>query len=161
MTELPSPFRPENRSRGTLLALVIIPAAVTVWCIVWSFSWFFGIIAAGIAVGALALYSLGSGGRVSFNAAFRISVITLFTLPIAWVAGFVSVVPSYFAAAVRKGVFFEALQAEMSRYDAASIVFPLLFMTISGATGLIAVFRVAWAQHREVRAASIIIDPYA
>lgn len=161
MAELPAPFKPENRVRGTLLALLIIPATVIVWCIVWSFGWFVGIIAAGVGVGALALYSLGSGGRVSFNGALRITAITLVALPIAWVAGFVSVVPAYFVAALRKGVFFEALQVEMSRYDAASIVLPLVFIVVSGGAGLIAVFRTAWAQNRQVRASTIILDPYA
>ena len=70
-------------------------------------------------------------------------------------------VPAFFVAALRKGVFFEALQAEMSRYDAASIVLPLVFIVVSGGAGLIAVFRTASAQNRQVRASTIIIDPYA
>jgi hypothetical protein len=157
----PSLWPPENRTRGTLLALLVIPATVLAWVIVWTVGWFIGVIAAGVGVGALALYALGSGGRVSFNAAFRITAITVVTLPIAYIAGFVSVEPVYFVRVLRNGEFIRGLEAEMSRYDAASIVLPLVFMAVSGTIGLIAVFRVAFAQQQDLKVASIVIDPYA
>ena len=161
MAELGSPFRPENRTRGTLFALLIVPVAIVVYAIVFSFSWVLGIVFAGVPVGAVALYAWGSGGRVSFNAALRITLITVITLPLAFFAGFISLGPTYFAQALSRGVFFEALAEVMSLFDAASIVFPLLFMVTSGGAGLIAVYRIAYQQRRQLKVATTIIDPYA
>lgn len=96
MSETPAPqitpadgqrLPPENIPRGTILALVIVPAGIIVWTIIWSFGFIASIVALGVALGALALYRFGSGGRVSRNGAIRVTIITVITLALSFVAG--------------------------------------------------------------------------
>ncbi|WBU37620.1 hypothetical protein [Homoserinibacter sp. YIM 151385] len=84
--ELPA----ENVPRGTLLALLAIPAGIIVWTIIWSFGFIASIVAFGVAAVAVWLYRRGSGGRVSVGGAVRVTVITVVTLLLAFIAGLAS-----------------------------------------------------------------------
>jgi hypothetical protein len=80
---------PENVQRGTVLTLAIIPAGIIVWAIIWSFGFIASIVAFGIALGAVFLYRLGSGGRIGRQGAVSVTLITIVTLLLAFFAGIV------------------------------------------------------------------------
>jgi hypothetical protein len=86
----PAALPPENLTRGTLLALIVVPVGITVWVIVWNIGIIASIVSFGIAWGAVQLYRLGSGGAVSRIGAIIVSVITLVTVGLAIFAGIVS-----------------------------------------------------------------------
>ncbi len=73
--------------RGTLLALLIIPAGIIAWVVLWQFGLIASIVALGIAIGALWLYRIGSGGRISRTGAIRVTIITVVTLLLAFLGG--------------------------------------------------------------------------
>lgn len=81
---------PENAQRGTVMALLAIPAGVALWVIIWSFGFIASIVAFAIAAAAVWLYRFGSGGRVGRGGAIRVTVITIVTLLLAFVAGLAS-----------------------------------------------------------------------
>jgi len=82
-------LRPENILRGTLFALIAIPAGVLVWVIIWSIGIVASIVAFGVAVFTVWLYRKGSGGAVSRTGAFITSAIILVTLLLAFYFGLV------------------------------------------------------------------------
>ena len=79
----------ENVPRGTIFALIAIPAGVVVWCVLWRFGFVASIVALGVAYATVSLYRFGSGGRISRPGAIRIAVITIGTLLLAFFAGLV------------------------------------------------------------------------
>ena len=86
----------ENVPRGTLMALLIIPAGIIAWVILWQFGLIASIVALGIAIGALWLYRFGSGGRISRVGRDPRHVITIVALLLAFLAGLVAdVLPLY------------------------------------------------------------------
>ena len=151
---------PENRLRGTLLALLIIPAGIIVWVIVWAIGFIAGIVGIGVALGALALYRLGSGGRISLNGALRVSIITLVTLALAFLAGIVSDDLRYFGKAVQNGTFFDAVGAAMNRYGGDMTINVLLLLVFAG-IGVFTIFRTAMVQRRELRNENVVLEPPA
>lgn len=84
------PVPAEDVNRGTVVALLTIPAGVIAWCVVWSIGFIASIITFGIAVLALFLYRLGSGGTIGRAGAVRVTIITLATLALAIVAGLIT-----------------------------------------------------------------------
>lgn len=80
----------ENVGRGTVVALLAVPAGIIVWVIIWSIGIVASIVSFGVAYLALFLYRLGSGGPVSRAGAVRITIITLGTVVLAIIAGLVS-----------------------------------------------------------------------
>jgi hypothetical protein len=79
---------PEHRTRGTLLALLILPAGVLLWAGMALVGGFMaGIVALGVGLGGLWLYRRGSGGRISYDGAARVLAIVVVTLVLAFVAG--------------------------------------------------------------------------
>ena len=78
------------------MALLIIPAGIIAWVILWQFGLVASIVAFGVAIGALWLYRFGSGGRISRTGAIRVTIITIVTLLLSFLAGLVAdVVPLY------------------------------------------------------------------
>jgi hypothetical protein len=148
----PAILPPENLLRGTLLALLIIPAGIIVWVIVWAIGFVAAIVGIGIAVGALALYRRGSGGRVSYNGATRVSVIIVVTLILAFIAGLVSDNPQYFSRAAQTGKFFEGLAAQFAR-GGGDYLINLLLVAVFAVLGIVIVFRTAYTQAKADRAA--------
>lgn len=80
----------EDVNRGTVVALLTIPAGVIVWTLVWSFGFIASIITFGVAILATFLYRLGSGGTIGRAGAVRITIITLATVVLSIIAGLVS-----------------------------------------------------------------------
>lgn len=148
-----SALPPENRLRGTLLTLPIIPAGVIVWAIVAAIGYISGIVGLGIAIGALALYRLGSGGRISFNGAARVSAIVLGTLVLSFIAGIVVPNASYFSRAAQSGRFFEALSYSMTLGGGDTVINVLLALLFA-ALGVFTIFRTAATQAKQEQAAA-------
>ncbi|MDY0909474.1 hypothetical protein [Microbacterium sp. CFBP9034] len=78
---------PERVGRGILLSLLIIPAGVLAWTIIWQLGFMSAIVAFGVAVGAAWLYRRGSGGRIGAVGIAATIVVTLVTLVLAFLAG--------------------------------------------------------------------------
>lgn len=85
---VPSSTPAERVGRGALLALLVIPAGVGAWLLVWSFGYIASIVAAGVAFGAFWLYTRGAGG-ISRLGALVVLGITVVTLLLAFFSGIV------------------------------------------------------------------------
>jgi hypothetical protein len=83
----PAVLPPENKTRGTLLALLAAPAGIIVWNVVWAIGFISGWVSLGVALFALWLYRKGSGGRIGYDAAVRLSALTVVTLAVAFFIG--------------------------------------------------------------------------
>lgn len=79
----------ENKTRGTLLALIALPAGIIVWNIVWAIGFISGWVSLGVALVALFLYRRGSGGRIGYDGAVRLSILTVVTLGAAFFIGLI------------------------------------------------------------------------
>lgn len=140
------PVAAEKLLRGTLLALLVIPAGVIVWDFIWSIGFPPGVVGVGVALGALALYRLGSGGRISVGGAVRVSVIILVTMVLAFFSGFIVDAPEYFQRALQSGRFFDALARNFSYYETGGIVINVLLVLAFTVLGVVTVFRTAATQ---------------
>ncbi|ANF31297.1 hypothetical protein A0130_06105 [Leifsonia xyli] len=82
------PFtEPERVARGLALALLVIPAGVIVWTILWSIGFIASIVSWGVAVGAVWLYRRGSKARVTRGAFWGIIAIVVVTVVLSLLAG--------------------------------------------------------------------------
>ena len=151
----PTVLPPENRTRGTLLALLIIPAGIIVWAIIWSIGYISGIVGIGVAIGALALYRKGSGGRISLNGAARVSVIIIVTLVLAFFVGVIVGDPLLFQRAARTGRFIEAFTQELGLYETGGLVINILLLVVFTVLGVFTVFRTAVTQAKQQPAAVV------
>jgi hypothetical protein len=133
------PLPPENKTRGTLLALLAIPAGVIVWSIIWAIGFISGWVPLGVALIALALYRKGSGGRIGYDAAIRLSVILLVTMFLALAAGIMVSAPSYFATAVQRGVLIQGIIAQFGHGNEINAVLLGVFTLL----GVVIIFRTA------------------
>lgn len=70
----------ENVNRGTVLALLAIPAGIIVYVIVWNFGIVASVVSFGVAYLALFLYQRGSGGTIGRAGAVRVAIITIVTV---------------------------------------------------------------------------------
>ncbi|HWM34076.1 MAG TPA: hypothetical protein VNR36_07535 [Pseudolysinimonas sp.] len=140
-----APLPAENLMRGTLLALAALPAGVIAWAIVSAIGFVSGWLAIGVALLALWLYRKGSGGRIGFNGATRVSIITVVTLIVAFVVGIAVANPIRFNQAMSRGTLIPLIVQ-----DPLYIVFPVVF----GVLGIVAVYRTAATQRSLPPAAS-------
>lgn len=81
------PVRPasrENAVRGTVFALVMVPAGVALWLILWKLGWIGSIVAFLTAAGAARLYiagsTAGSGGTMTKRGAWVVVAVTIVTV---------------------------------------------------------------------------------
>ena len=88
---------PENVLRGSLLALLALPAGVIVFTLIWNLGFISAIIGFGVAFLAFFLYRLGSGGRISMKGAAIITAITLGTLIVSFIFANVSDIATVYA----------------------------------------------------------------
>lgn len=151
----------ENVQRGTVFALVIIPAGILAWVLLWQFGLVASIVAFGVAIGALWLYRFGSGGRISRTGAVRLTIIVIVTLALSFLAGLVSdVVPLYasqrnidIVSALTSSEFWtffsHALQNNFGR-----VAVPLLLAAVFGLLGCFSVLRTAFRQTSAVEPAA-------
>lgn len=84
----PAPI--EDVNRGTVVALLTIPAGIIVWTLIWSIGFVASIVTFGVALLATFLYRLGSGGVIGRAGAVRITVITLVTVVLSIIAGLIA-----------------------------------------------------------------------
>ncbi|MEN9620774.1 MAG: hypothetical protein RL499_967 [Actinomycetota bacterium] len=84
-----SPVR-ENVLRGTLLALLAVPAGVALWLVIWNLGYLAAIVSFAVALGAAFLYRVGSGGTVSKVGASIVTGIVVVTVLLSFYAGLVS-----------------------------------------------------------------------
>lgn len=80
----------EDVNRGTVLALLTVPAGVIVWVLIWSIGIILSAVTYGVALLAMWLYTRGSGGSIGRAGAVRVTVITLATVAVSIVAGIIS-----------------------------------------------------------------------
>ncbi|ABY22375.1 hypothetical membrane protein [Renibacterium salmoninarum ATCC 33209] len=73
--------------RGTLCAMLIIPAGIALWVFLWSFGWMASLVSLGVSFGAFKLYTLGSKGRLSKPGVWSILTVTVVTMVLAFLAG--------------------------------------------------------------------------
>lgn len=85
----PSSLPSENFQRGLIFALLALPAGIIVWDIIWSAGFVASLVAFGVAWLAMRLYRFGSGGRISRNGAIAVTVVTVLTLVLAFISGYV------------------------------------------------------------------------
>ena len=90
MTSYTTPVPEENVTRGTLLALLVIPLGVIVWTIIWNVGFIASIVSFGVAVLAVFLYRRGSGGTISRGGAIRVILIVIVTVALSLFVGVVS-----------------------------------------------------------------------
>jgi len=155
----PASLPSENVPRGTLMALLIIPAGIIVWVILWQFGLIASLVALGIAIGALWLYRIGSGGRISRAGAVRITVITVVALLLAFLAGLVAdVLPMYanqrnldYVSALTSGEFWEFFSHAVDN-NLGDVVVQLVIALVFGALGCFSVLRTAFVQTRAIEA---------
>ena len=84
----PQPFSQAERvGRGIALALLIIPAGVIVWTVLWNIGFIASIVTWGVAVGAVWLYRAGSKARVTRGAFWGIIAIVAVTIVLSLLAG--------------------------------------------------------------------------
>jgi hypothetical protein len=124
---------------------------VIVWAIVAAIGYISGIVGLGIALGALGLYRLGSGGRISYNGAARVSAIVVGTLILSFIAGIVAPNAAYFSRAAQTGRFFDALGYAMS-LGGGDTVINILLALVFAALGVFTIFRTAATQAKQLRA---------
>lgn len=77
----------ERVGRGLALALLIIPAGVVVWTVLWNIGFIASIVSWGVAVGAVWLYRVGSKARVTRGAFWGIIAIVVVTVVLSLLAG--------------------------------------------------------------------------
>jgi hypothetical protein len=157
----PAVLPPENRTRGTLLALLIIPAGIIVWTVIWSIGYVSGVVGIGVALGALWLYRRGSGGRISLNGAVRVSLIILVTLLLAFAVGIFAGDPTLFSRAMRTGRVVQAFVQEVGLYETGGLVINVLLLIAFAALGVFTVFRTAVTQAKQQPAATTTVEPPA
>lgn len=156
-TPAPAPAAPavlpaENLTKGTLFALLIIPAGVLAWGFVAALGYISWIVGALIVFGALGLYRFGSGGRITNAGAIRVSVIVVVTLALSFVAGFVFPQWSYFSRAIGSGKFFEGLAAVLGRAGGAAAI-DVIAVLVFAVIGIVVAFRTAAQQAKQLPAA--------
>ena len=92
MTNLPAqPATPiEDVNRGTVVALLAIPAGIIVFVLVWSIGFIASAVTLGVAYLARFLYLLGSGRAIGRTGAVRVTIITIATVILSIVAGLIT-----------------------------------------------------------------------
>lgn len=91
MTYQPEPAAPiEDVNRGTVVALLAIPAGIIVFVLIWRFGFIASAVTLGVAYFAMFLYKAGSGGVMGRAGAVRVAIITIVTAVLSIGAGVVS-----------------------------------------------------------------------
>lgn len=91
MTYQPEPAAPiEDVNRGTVLALLAIPAGIIVFVLIWRFGFIASAVTLGVAYLTMFLYMRGSGGVMGRAGAVRVALITIVTAVLSIAAGIVA-----------------------------------------------------------------------
>lgn len=81
------PLPPERVLQGFLLSLVMIPAGIVVWVLIWQLGFISALVAFAVVIGVTFFYRLGSGGRIGKQGLALIIAVTLVTLVLAFLGG--------------------------------------------------------------------------
>ncbi len=76
-----------NKTKGILLSLLAIPAAIIVWVIVWSMGFIASIVALGLAYAVVWLYAKGAGAQPDKTVALPLVLVILVGCVLSFVAG--------------------------------------------------------------------------
>jgi hypothetical protein len=148
----PSSLPSENLQRGVIFALVVLPLGIVAWDILWSVGFVASIVAFGVAWGAVRLYRIGSGGRITRTGAIAVTVITIATLALAYVSGFiVDVVQSLMqqGASVTEALSYPPFWGYVGQaMTAPQSLISLLLAALFGALGCFSVLRAAFRLSR-------------
>lgn len=77
----------ERVGRGLALALLVIPAGIVVWTIIWNLGFVASIVSWGVVAGAVFLYRVGSKARVTRGAYWGLIAIVAVTVVLSLLAG--------------------------------------------------------------------------
>jgi len=144
---------PENVVRGSLLALIVLPAGVVIFVLLWNLGFISALVGFGVAFGAFYLYRLGSGGRVSIPGAAVITGITVVTLVLAFLIAIASDVASIRGSSIPQELFGPYLGAALGANGLNALI------TVGfGVLGCFAVLRNVF---REAKAADQAVPPPA
>lgn len=147
----PTPL-PENINRGTVVALLAIPAGIIVWVIIWTIGFIASIVSFGVAILAMFLYRLGSGGQMGRAGAVRVTIITILTVALSIFAGLVTDVAVGIGtvtndgpiAALSNPVFWDVFQEYTTGPESGSLGFSLLLSIGFGVLGCFSILRTAF-----------------
>ena len=142
----------EDVNRGTVVALLTIPAGVIVWVVIWSIGFIASIVSFGVALLAMFLYKLGSGGQMGRAGAVRVTIITVVTIGISIVAGLVADVALGIAqvtgtdpiTALSSPFFSEVFTEYTTGADSGALVPSLLLSVGFGILGCFSILRSAF-----------------
>jgi hypothetical protein len=134
---------PENFVRGTLLALLTIPAGIIVFVLIWNLGFVSAIVGFAVAFAASFLYRFGSGGRVSIRGAVVVTAITLGTLVLAFLIAIASDISQIRHESLLESLFGPYLLPAVGA-SGLSAVLAIVF----GLLGCFAVLRSAFQQAR-------------
>ncbi len=148
----PSSLPSENLQRGVIFALIVLPLGIVAWDVLWSVGFVASIVAFGVAWGAVRLYRLGSGGRITRPGAIAVAIITIVTLLLAYVSGFiVDVVESLVkqGASVSEALSYPPFWGYVgSAMTSSSALVSFLLAVLFGALGCFSVLRGAFRMSR-------------
>ena len=153
MTYQPAPApAPEDVNRGTVVALLAIPAGVIVWVVIWTIGFIASIVSFGVALLAMFLYKLGSGGQMGRAGAVRVTIITIVTIGLSIFAGLIvdvavgiaSVTNDGPIAALSNPVFWEVFKEYTTGPESSSLGFSLALSIGFGILGCFSILRGAF-----------------
>lgn len=148
----PSSLPSENFQRGLIFALVVLPVGILAWDVLWSVGFVASIVAFGVAWGAVRLYRIGSGGRITRSGAIAVTAITIATLVLAYVSGFVVDVVQALVkqgASVTEALAYPPFWGYVGQaMTAPGALVSLLLAAVFGALGCVSVLRSAFRLSR-------------
>lgn len=115
-----APATSQNNNKGILTALLIIPVAVGLWLLLWSFGFIASIVAFVVAYGAIWLYKVASSGR---NPSKRDTYLLIAVIAAAVILSFVSGIVADAWAGYSEVV---GSEADFFGEDFQSILWPIL-----------------------------------
>ncbi|MFE6254824.1 hypothetical protein [Agromyces sp. NPDC057865] len=149
----PAGLADEHVLRGSLLSLLIIPAGIAGWVLLWQWGFVSAIVAFGVVWGALFLYILGSGlyrlgpGTVISRAGFWVIMsVTVVTLVLSFLAGLAwdlaTAIEAPMPAAFYMAEFWAIYREMLGDPEVWSAYFPsIVFSLLFGALGAFSVLR--------------------
>ena len=135
-----------------MVALLAIPAGVIVWVIIWTIGFIASIVSFGVAILAMFLYKLGSGGQMGRAGAIRVTIITIVTVGVSIFAGLIVDVAVGIASVTSGGpiealsnpVFWDVFKEYTTGPESSSLGFSLALSVGFGILGCFSILRGAF-----------------
>jgi len=77
-------------AKGFALALLVVPATIVLWVVIWRMGFMASIVSLATAFGTVWLYQLGAGGTITKPAAFALFGVIIVSVVLAFLAGMAS-----------------------------------------------------------------------